>query len=218
MNTLTTFTGLSRSIPIWTNRNDTIFISEVPNFINLAQQRIFIDCPTMASQQYVQGTFTPNNNLISVPALWGSNLTFEYSVPGPNDTNTLVVLQYVPFELIQNFENQAGGVSLQETLPRYYSNMGLNYLIISPTPTVAYPFQIAYDTNNPQLMSTQQTNFITQQMYDVLFLATLYYAYCFLQDTAQAQTYEQRYNQRIQSYQMYNATRKYDRTSNAQKD
>ena len=218
MNTLTTFTGLSAEIPIWTNRNDSVFIAEVPNFINLAQQRIFIDCPTMASQQYVQGTFTPNNNLVSVPALWGSNLTFEYSVPGANNTNNIVVLQYVPFELTQNFENQSGGVSTQGTLPRYYSNMGLNYLIVSPTPTEAYSFQIAYDTNNPQLMTSQQTNFITQQMYDVLFLATMYYAYCFLGNAVESQAYEQRYTARIQAYQQYNAGRKFDRTANAQKD
>jgi hypothetical protein len=215
MNTLTTFTGLSAEIPIWTNRNDTVFINEVPNFINLAQQRVFIDCPTMASQQYVQGTFVPNNNIISVPGLWGSNLTFEYI---DSATSDIVILQYVPIEYLQTFNPAADGISTESPLPRYYSNMSLGYLIISPTPTEAYSFQIAYDANNPQLSSSQQTNFITQNLYDVLFLASMYYAYVFLQNDTQSQSYEQRYKERIAGYLMYNSGRKNDRNADAMKD
>lgn len=215
MNTLTTFSGLNTEIPIWTNRNDTVFINEVPNFISLAQQRIFIDCPTMASQQYIQGTFTPNNNIVSVPALWGSNLTFQYIDP---DTSDIVILQYVPIEYIQTFNPAATGVSSLVPLPRYYSNMSIGYLIISPTPTAAYQFQIAYDAISPQLTTSQQTNFITKNLYDVLFLAAMYYAYVFLQNDAQAQVFDQRYKERIAGYLMYNTGRKSDRTAGAMKD
>lgn len=215
MNTLTTFSGLNTSIPLWANRNDTVFINSVPNFINLAQQRIFIDCPTMASQMYVQGNFVPNNNILSVPALWGSNLTLEYI---NSDTNKTVVLQYMPYEYLETFESTPGGISTSSPYPRYYSNMSIGYLKISPTPTAAYAYQIAYDTNSPQLMDSQQTNFITQNLYDVLFLASMYYAYCFLDNVTQAQTYEQRYKDRIAAYLLYNIGRKNDRTADAMKD
>ncbi len=215
MNTLTTFSGLNTEIPIWVNRNDTTFINRVPSFINLAQQRIFIDCPTMASQMYVKGNFTPNNNILSVPALWGSNLTLEYI---NSDTNQIVVLQYMPYEYLETFEPTPTGVSTQEPYPRYYSNMSIGYIKISPTPTAAYEFQIAYNTNSPQLMASQQTNFITQNLYDVLFLGAMYYAYCFLENSTQAQAYEQRYKERVAAYLLFNSGRKNDRTADAMKD
>lgn len=215
MTTLTTFSGLTTEIPIWTNRNDTVFINEVPNFINLAQQRFFVDCPTMASQAYVQGTFTPNNNLISVPTLWGSNLTFEYI---DSATGNIVILQYVPLEYLQTFNAAANGISTQSPMPRYYSNMSIGYLIVSPTPQEAYQFQIAYDSNNPMLSNAQQTNFVTQYAYDALFLLSMYYAYCFLENTTQSQLYETRYKERVAAYLLYNIGRKNDRTADAQKD
>lgn len=214
-NTLTTFNGLVTNIPIWTNRNDAQFIAQVPNFINLAQQMIWISCPTMASQYYVSGTFTPNNNIISVPALWGSNLTLTYIDP---TTSELVILEYVPLEYIQQWNTAADGTSAYGTLPRYYSNYSLNYLIVSPTPTVANPFMLAYDTNNPQLSASMQTNFITDQMWDVLVLGSLYYAYSFLENTTQAQWYKGLYQERVTAYQTYNTGRKMDRTGNVQKD
>ena len=215
MNTLTTFTGLAAEIPIWTRRNDTDFLNEVQNFINLAQQKIFIDCPTMASQQYITGSFTPNNNVVSVPSLWGSNLTFEYL---NTVTQDITVLQYAPYEYLKSYNPSADGVSTQTIYPRYYSNMGIGYLIIAPTPIAAYPFQIAYDANNPQLSSSTQTNFITQQMYDLLFIGSLYYAYIFLENDAQTQKYEDMYNKRLQGYKAYNSGRKSDRNDDAQKD
>ena len=215
MTTLATFSGLSTAIPIWTNRTDTVFINQVPNFINLTQQRIWVDFPTMASQLYVTGNFTPNNNIVSVPSLWGSNLTFEYINTA---TNSIVIMQYVPLEYLQTFNSTSDGSSTQVLQPRYYSNMSLGYLIISPTPTEAYPFQIAYDTNSPQLNSSQQTNFLTSQMYDLLFLGSMYHAYCFLENVPQAQVYETRYKERGAAYLSYNAGRKSDRTANSQKD
>lgn len=214
-NTLTTFNGLLAGIPIWTRRNDTDFVNEVPNFINLTQQAIFIDCPTMVSQYYVTGNFTPDNNIVSVPSLWGSNLTFSYVDPTSNE---IIVLQYVPLEFVQNFNPTVGGISPNNVLPRYYSNYGLNNLIISPTPTVANPFLLAFDTNSPQLNASTQTNFITQQMYDLLFLGTMSYAYDFLENDTQSQKYDGLYQKRVQAYQNYNAGRKMDRNANAEKD
>jgi hypothetical protein len=215
MNTLTTFTGLSAEIPIWVNRNDSAFIERVPSFINLTQQRIFIDCPTLASQMYVKGNFTPNNNIVSVPGLWGSNLTLEYI---NSDTNKIVILQYVPYEYLERYEPTPGGISTQEPYPVYYSNMSIGYIKISPTPTAAYEFQLAYDTNSTQLMQSQQTNFITKNLYDLLFLGSMYYAYCFLEDATQSQAYEQRYKERVAAYLLYNMGRKNDRTADAMKD
>lgn len=214
-NTLTTFNGLLVGIAKWTNRNDTTFITEIPNFINLTQQRIFIDCPTMVSQFYVTGNFTPENNIVAVPSLWGSSLTFSYIDPTSSE---VVVLQYVPLEFIQNFNPTSGGISPNLVLPRYYSNYGLNYLIIAPTPLVDNAYLLAFDTNSPPLNLSMQSNFLTQQMYDLLFLGTMSYAYAYLENDTQSQKYEGFYQQRVEAYQKYNTGRKMDRTANAQKD
>jgi hypothetical protein len=214
-NTLTTFNGLLTGVPIWTRRNDTDFIAQVPNFINLTQQAIFIDCPTMVSQYYVTGNFTPNNNIVSVPSLWGSNLTFSYVDP---TTNKIIVLEYAPLEFIQMFNPTVGGLSPNNVLPRYYSNYGLDYLIVAPTPTAANPFLLAFDTNSTPLNASTQTNIITQQLYDLLFFGTMSLAYAFLENETQFQKYNGLYQGRVQAYQAYNTGRKMDRAANAEKD
>ncbi len=214
MNTLTTFNGLVAAIPLWTNRTDPTFISQVPNFINLGQQRIFTDCPTLASQVYVNGTFVPNNPIVSIPALWGSNLTFQYI----DQDGNINVLQYMPLENVNQFNPISTGVSTQVPNPRYYTNMGIGYLFVSPTPTDALNFQIAYDSNSPTLTTQTQTNFITQNMYDLLFVASMSYAYIYLQNATQIQSWEVMYKERKESYLSYNTGRKFDRNTNMEKD
>ena len=208
-----TYNGLITAIQQWTNRNDTLFISNIPLFIALSEQQFFIDCSTLGNQFYVTTTFTANNESLPKPVNWGETLTISYIGADGN----IVVLKRVSYEMIRGFA-PANNISPNGIKPRYYSDYGYDYFIISPTPVEAFPVEIAYFGKIQVLSSVNQTNWITENAFDALFWACLEKAYRFIDNVADADAYLNKYNDRIQAIKTYNTGRKSDRTANTMKD
>lgn len=212
-NNVNTYAGLVYAIQQWVNRNDDVFITNIPLFISLAEQRVFIDCPTLGTMVYLTGTFNANSGILNKPALWGQTLTLSYI----DSLNNIHVLERVPYEFIRTW---IPNYTLTPTtlLPRYYTDYGQDYFLISPRPLEAYAFELAYFEKAQPLSITNQTNFITQSQYDMLFKAALSEAYRFIDNTPDAQAYDQLYQDRVQAYSAYNQGHLFDRTVNSTKD
>jgi len=213
MDNVNTYNGLVQAIQQWTNRNDQVFIANIPLFISLAEQQFFIDCSTLGNEFYVTSLFSANNESFPKPVNWGETLTFSYIGPEGN----IVVLKRVSYEFIRTY-SPANNISTNMPIPRYYSDYGYDYFIISPTPTVAYPVEIAYFGKIEPLTIVNQTNWITQNAYDALFWACLDKAYNFIDNSADATIYAGKYQERIKAIITYNKGRKYDRTVDTMKD
>jgi hypothetical protein len=218
MSNVNTFNGLIAAITSWTNRNDAIFISNIPLFISLAEQQFFIDCSTLGNESYVTGTFNAANESVPKPAMWGQTLTFSYI----DSLGNIVILERSTYEFIRSLapaSNIIPTTALPTTqAPKYYSDYGYNYFIISPTPQAALTYEIAYFQKIQPLSLTNQSNWITQYAYDALFWSCLDKAYRFLDNVADADTYQQKYQDRIAAINEYNKGRKWDRTADATKD
>lgn len=217
MTNVNTYDSLITSTQSWTNRNDQIFIDNIPLFISLAEQQFFIDCPNLGTESYVSGVFNADNPTVAKPALWGQTLTFSYI----DANDKFVVLERVTYELIRTFASNNNIVpSTTYPLygnPQYYSDYGYDYFIISPTPQTALTFEIAYYQKAQPLSPTNQTNWLTQYAYDALFWSVLDKAYGFLDNQTDAQLYAAKYSDRIQAINQYNQGRKSDRTVDAMK-
>ena len=217
MTNVNTYNSLITATQQWTNRNDPVFINNIPLFISLAEQQFFIDCPNLGTEAYVTGAFTPNNPTVAKPALWGQTLTFSYI----DNTDKIVVLNRVTYELIRSFApgNNIVPVTTNPYYgnPQYYSDYGYNFFIVSPTPTEALTFELAYYEKPQPLSITNQTNWVTEYAYDALFWSILDKAYSFLDNGQDAQVYAGKYGERIQAINHYNAGRRFDRTADAEK-
>jgi hypothetical protein len=209
-----TYNGLVKAIQQWTNRNDSVFIENIPLFISLAEQQFFIDCSTLGNEFYVTTVFTANNESLPKPVNWGETLTISYI----GADGKIVVLKRVSYELIRSFAPANNISTNSTTTPRYYSDYGYDYFIISPTPVAAYPVEIAYFGKTQMLSSINQTNWITKNAYDALLWSCLNKASQFIDNTVDAAAYLSMYTDRIQAINTYNKGRKSDRASDTMKD
>src|SRR5262249_51456038 len=88
--------------------------------------------------------------------------------------------------------------------PKYYSDYEYMQWFLAPTPDQAYPYEIAF-YEVPQLIdNTVSTNFLTDNLPDLLLFACLTEASGYLKDVTLEQTWGQRYASTLQSAQQQN--------------
>lgn len=214
MNNINTYNGLLVSIPLWVNRNDQDFMNNVPIFISIAEQEFFIDCSTLGNEEYDIGNFTIGAAAFPRPALWGQSLTFSYI----DDTGNVRILERVGYEYLRSYISNPNDPDIASILPKYYTDYGFNYILITPPPLVAFDYEFAYYKKITPLSLTQQANWITQNAYDAFFYNCLAQAYTYIQDDVQAQKFQGLYQQRVQAYKLYNRNRNFDRSADVTKD
>ncbi len=215
MTNVNTYNGLLTSIQQWANRNDQVFINNIPLFISLAEQQFFIDCPVLGTEAALTGVFSANNSVIPKPALWGQTLTFSYI----DASNNTVILERIPYETIRAFA-PINNVIPTTTYPlagnpQYYSDYGFNFILVSPTPVLALNFELIYLQKVQPLSISNQTNWVSQYAYDALFDITMYFAYRFLDNTPNADYWYTKYQDRVAAINNYDIGRRSDRTYNA---
>jgi len=206
--TVQTYAGLTTAIQQWANRNDTLFISNIPLFISLTEQEIFWKLSTIGNEVYATGTFTPNNGTIPKPALWGKTARLTYI----DENNNLQVLKRVSVSYIYKFNPSVSEPST--TNPRYYTDLGFPYILISPTPTLASSFELAYFQKIPPLSEMMQTNWNTQNLYDALFFGAMQKASAYINASDWAQYYAGLYGAALAGYEAYDKDRLTDATTN----
>lgn len=205
-----TYNGLVTAITQWANRNDTVFISNIPLFVSLTEQELFWKLSTIGNEVYATGTFTPNNGTVPKPALWGRTTRFSYI----DSDNNIQVLKRVSPSYIYTYNPSVTSPSSGST-PTYYTDYGFPYFLISPTPTTALPFELAYFQKIPPLSVTMQTNWNTQNVYDALFFGAMQKACTFLNASDWAQYYAGMYEAAIAGYDAYDKDRLFDATTKA---
>ena len=212
MSNVNNIAGLTLAIQQWTNRNDQVFIDQIPLFISLAEQEFFIDCSTLGNEEYDIGNFGIGSGVIPRPALWGQSISFLYV----DSLGNIHVLERVPYEYIRTFiDNQANApVTL---LPRYYTDYGYGQILIAPTPQAAYKYEFIYFKKITPLSISQPSNWITQNAYDCFFWSCLHKAYHYLHNNMQAESAHGEYSKRLQAIIEYQKGRIRDRSSDAMK-
>lgn len=207
------YNGLEDAILAWCKRTltDIEFVAQVPVFITLAEQQIFLDIPTLGNQLYVTGIFSETHPLYPKPALWGRTLTLECldsAVVDDLQAKTHVI-QRVSYEVGIQYKKTFA----QTGLPLYYTDFSYNFIEVFPAPDQAYPFQLAYYTQIPPLTVNNQTNWTTQNAPDMLFYLAMSKAQLYLQDFQSADAWEAKYKDRAKILNDYDQERLYDRTA-----
>lgn len=210
-----TYNNLKTSIASWTNRNtvsDTAFAEQIPFFISLAEQAIFKDLSTLGNEKYVKGNFNVNNGIVTRPALWGKTLTFSYL----DSDGFIHILERVPYEYCRSFMDEPANQPTT-VIPKYYTDYGFSYILVVPSPRVSFSYEFVYLEKIQPLSDNNQTNWNTQNAYDLLFYKSMEKANDWLLNNEQSQKFASLYENRIQAYTMYDKDRKTDRFSDIMK-
>lgn len=197
-----TYNTLSTMIPQYINRYDDNVIANVPTFIMLAQMRIARDSKLLGLRRFYQGNLVVGVPLIVKPTRWLKTSTFVISINEPFQTgyNTKVDLFNREYSYVESYWPDA----TQTAQPEFYSDFEYNQWFISPTPDLAYPFSVSFYEIPVLIDVNTQTNFLTDNLPDVLLFACLMEASSYLKDVSLEQSWEQRYQRSLSSAQQQN--------------
>jgi hypothetical protein len=83
--------------------------------------------------------------------------------------------------------------------PKFYAKYSDEYMLISPTPDAAYPFEMIYYAKPTLLDEDNQTNWITENWPQLLLYATLREVAPFMKEEERMGVWESMYGKLLQS-------------------
>ncbi len=190
---LNNYTGLVAGLQSWTEDDDSEFVGEIDNIINLGELRLLRDldlaifrrvnsATTMTASQstVTKPTITPPDVLIVSKDIWlsGGGLAA--------DAVRFVVNRDIGF--CRWYASEA-----TDDLPKYYAELDEDNWFFSVAPDQTYTVNISYLSRPQALDVGNEDNWLSENAYDILFKACLSEAEKFLVADERAPIWEEDY-------------------------
>jgi len=130
-----TYSTLKSTLQDYTQNDETSFLSNLPTFIRLGEERIIKSVQLNVFQKNVLGSMTESNQYLVVP----SDFLAPFSLSITN-SSVYEYLQFKELEFVQSFNPN---VSTTGT-PRYYAQFDINSFVLAPTPNSSYTTSLSY--------------------------------------------------------------------------
>lgn len=167
--TAMTYDSLKQDIQTYAERDDDPFVSQIPTFISLAENRLAIEVKPLGFQRVVTGNFT--SNTMAKPIRWRRTKSFAVTV----GTSRRFIFER-SYEYCRSYSPDPSVTGV----PRYYSDYDYEHFFIAPTPALNYAFELCYYERPIPLSDVEQTNWTTQYAPQLLLYASLLEAQPFL--------------------------------------
>jgi hypothetical protein len=185
------YTQLVDLVKQYTQNEETSFVANIPNFVQLAEERIYnaVFIPAIRRKNQI-GTLTPSNKYLTVPADWLAN--FSLSVIDPV-TNAQTFLLDKDVNFIRECYPDPDDIGV----PKYYAIFDKNTFILGPTPDSNYQVELHYYYYPPSIV-TASTSWLGDNFETVLLYGTLREAYIYMKgEQDMMQYYEQKYQESL---------------------
>lgn len=181
----TNYTNLLALIQSAAENDDTEFVSEIPAFIDRAEDRLSRELDLRGLIVRTSVTVTAGSPFLTIPtgALYVKNLSLT-----ANGATINLVLK--TDEFITDYWPVRSSTS---STPKYYGTYSASTILIAPTPTSTLTGDIAYIKRPVTLSAATSTNFLTDFCGDALLYASMIEAGLFMKNPLMAQTWEKRY-------------------------
>lgn len=190
------YTSLIEQIKQYSKRTDEFFISQIPNFINQAINRIYSEAKNIGFETVVfsndpEQQIQANNFLFPKPTNWKETVSFTITLPPNNRT----ILQLRTLEFCQSYWQNPTATGQ----PVFYADFN-NYssFYLAPTPDQNYNFQLIY-LALPLFNEQNPTNFLTLRYPSLLLYASMLETIPFLKGDERVPVFESLYNRALQS-------------------
>lgn len=167
--------------------SDVAVYEMLPQLINIAERNIAIDLNVTGIRNTVTSEMTAGVSVYQKPSDWRRTVSINFGGGTGFSTRTPVFARsyeycrsYWPDESVQG-------------VPKFYADYSDQYMLITPTPGAAYPFEINYYMKPPLLDEANQTNWITESWPQLLLYATLREIAPFMKDAEGMGTWEGMY-------------------------
>jgi hypothetical protein len=194
--------------------NDAELISQMPNFVLLAQIRIGRRLNIFGTQKILSGVLPNNQNTIQLPNYYIRSISLTFF--DPSHDNQVHVMTYRMLEYLMRLQNS----SHTRSIPMDYAEVDVNTLMVAPFPPDLSPlpglsFQLIFHEIYQPLSPTNQTNYLSERLMDLLLDACLYEMYIWLKDSYYIEKYESNVEKGIQNVLAQDELNRTDRGSNA---
>lgn len=191
------YTELRQAIIDYTETDETIFVQNIPTFVEQAEERIYNTVQIPALRRNVTGNTTATNKYLACP----DDFLSVFSMAAVDATGRY---EYMLNKDV-NFIRQAYPNPNSQGLPRYYALFGprsgnSNELafILGPTPDAAYSIELHY-FYYPESIVTAGTSWLGDNYSPVLLYGALREAYLFQKGEADLiSNVEAKYNEALQ--------------------
>ena len=183
-----TYAQLVTAIENYTQNTEPTFVANIPDFVQLAEERVYNSVQIPAIRKNQIGNLTVDNKYLSLPTDWLA--TFSLAVTDPTTG-----AEYFLLDKDVNFIREAYPVPTAFGTPAYYAQFDVNTLILGPTPDQAYTVELHY-YYYPASIVTAGTSWLGNNFAEVLLYGSLREAYLFMKGEADIiQNYEQKYQE-----------------------
>jgi hypothetical protein len=131
------YAALLQAVQDYCENSETSFVSNIPTFVQLAEQRIYNEVQIPAIRKNQTGTVTTSNSYLTLPTDWLA--TFSLSVTDPTTTGRSFLL-----DKDVNFIREAFPYPAVSGMPTHYAQFDADTLFLGPTPDAAYSVELHY--------------------------------------------------------------------------
>jgi len=148
-----TYTQLKTAIENYTENNETSFISNLPLFIRLTEERILKNVQLSLFRKNVAGQMSASNKFLSLPSDFLAPFALSYT-----DSNSeAVFVDFKDAEFIQSYNPNPATTGS----PKYYGQYDLDNLILAPTPSSSFNSELHYFYRPESLTQSSYTLTLT---------------------------------------------------------
>lgn len=184
------YSQLSQMIQDYVQSTETSFVSNIPTFVQLAEERIYNSVQIPALRQTSTASVSIGNQYMSLPTDWLS--TFSLAIIHPT-TNVYTFL----LNKDVNFMRECFTTSTATGAPQYYAIWDNDTMILGPTPNLAYTLELNYYYYPPSIVSAN-TSWLGTNFETILLYGSLREAYVYLKgEQDMMQYYEQKYQEAL---------------------
>lgn len=169
---------------------ESSFVSNIPTFVQLAEERIYNSVQIPAIRKNVTGTMTASFQYFSLPSDWLSTFSLAVIDPTTGDYEYLLNKDV-------NFIRASYPPPNSTGKPKYYAIWNNSSMILGPTPDQAYTAELHY-YYYPASIVTAGTSWLGDNFETVLLYGSLREAYTYLKgEQDMMQYYDQKYQEAV---------------------
>jgi hypothetical protein len=183
------YSQLVTLIQDYVQSNETSFVTNLPTFVQLAEERVYnsVQIPDIRRNQ--TATLSSGNKYLQLPGDWLA--TFSLSVIAGDGSQTFLLDKDV------NFIRECYPDPSTDGVPKFYAIFDKDTLILGPTPDSNYQVEMHY-YYYPESIVTAGTSWLGDNFETVLLYGALREAYIYLKGEADMiQNYEQKYQEAL---------------------
>ena len=172
-----TFATLKTAIQDFSENTETSFVTNLPTFITMAEDRIFTLVDLEYFRKNVTSAFTSSDPFLTVPTDYLASFSMQI---------TTASSESFLLEKDVNFLREAYPASTTTGLPVYYARFDVDNFIVAPTPDSSYAVELHYYYRPASLTAggDSGTTWLSTNAPNALLYASLIEAYTYMKGEA----------------------------------